>query len=653
MGSNSMKLLARAVIAYVVWIMLLLPVNLKTMSPPPPMMGRGPGGPPQMPHGPGGPPQISHASGMMPPEMMHGAPQMPHGHSPQIPMGRPGMENRPGIPQSGKQMPHEAEDTPTHVVSGVDTNFRQQESIDHAVDTINAKSGGNWLLKRVWWEKTEEIYEQIKEVFNRVMDTRMRFISDYNKLNRSLDIFYSEVGIEQGPLRDLLSHAQDLMDKEAKEQGYLNKKEQAFVFKLKGKERDLEQLKLDVKAIQELDAKLDEAFEMLFKQIDVCNQYEQKAWDNFKEIARELNDKEARKLYYDTEGLYKDIKKVSEYISGAFTTYFDQTIQSAHDYTSKISSQMNALKNEGIDLVKQAEILEKDEEPAPKKPAKKVKQTTQSKGWWYKLGEHVGKFIDMVISWIPKSVRVWFGKEEKKADAKYDKLKKEVDADLAPVEKEIDKAEKWAEPDVKSVEKVGGELEKSGQADMKLVEKEAKKIEESVFGELTDAQKKELGIDETAKHKPHVTMKHSEHVQHQPMQGLPPMPHVMPSHALPTPPTPDMHHAAPSMPHMPSQPRQKKDHAVEHMSHRPLHIPGPRRSITDHFTPPSMPLHMSKKTPMKPQERHPSAMPHGPSHPPAPAMPEMQHVPSRMEHRPQQPQHDSEKINALHPGTLG
>lgn len=610
-----MKLLVRAVMAQMLCVMLLLPVNLKPMDPPP-MMGNRPEGPP---------PSMGFRSERresMPSDMMHRPFEQPH-----MPEERPPMEDRSDMSRQDSAS-REHENVPTQVVSGIDTDFKTQETIDNAVDTINAKSGGNWLLKRVWWEKTEEIYEQIKEVFNRVMDTRMRFISDYNKLNRSLDIFYSEVGIEQGPLRDLLSHAQDLINKEEKEQGYLNKREQAFVFKLKGKERDLEQLKLDVKAIQELDAKLDEAFEVLFKQIDVCNQYEQKAWDNFKEIARELNDKEARKLYYDTEGLYKDIKKVSGYISGEFASYFDQTIQSAHDHTSKISAQMNTLKNEGIDLVKQAEILEKDEEPAPKKTTKKVKQKAVSNGWWYKLGEHVGKFIDMVVSWIPKPVRVWFGKEDKQVDAEYEKLKKDSEKYAAPVEKEIDKIEKSAEPDIQSIEK-------SAQADMKMVEKEAQKIEKSVFGELTTAQKKELGLDETSKQKPHTVLKQHNSVQHQALSAM--HPPAMPPHALPTPPERNVSHAPPPMKRLQEQPRPRRDHAREHVEHRPLHMPpSPRRSITDHFESPRS---------ERKEERHAS-----------PQHNFYQHAPSQHEQAPlppSPPKHHSERMNALQPGTLG
>ena len=444
----------------------------------------------------------------------------------------------------------------TNVSSGLDVNFKEQEHIDHAVDTINAKSGGNWLLKRVWWEKTEDVYEQIKEVFNKVMDTRMRFISEYNKLNRALDIFYSEIGIEQGPLQDLLSHAQDLMQKEEKEQGYLDKKEQAFVKKLKGKEREVEQIKLDVKAIQELDSKLDEAFEVLFKQIDVCNQYEQKAWNNFKEIARELNDKEARKLYYDTEGLYKDIQKVSEYISGAFATYFNQTIQSAHDHTTKISSQMNSLKHEGVNLVKEAEILEKDEEPAPKKIVKKVERKNIKKGWWYSLGESFGKFIDHIINLLPKSVQQWFGKEITKAEKEYDQLKQEG-------EKEYE------------------HLKKEGQSDYQKAKKYTENAMHYAEGETHKVGHSIDPHNKTVVHHPenihHTVAKKPLDAVHAPTSFSKPLSH------MPTP---------PSVLHT----KEKHDPTVAHVDHRPVHTTAPRRSITDHFEPEHAKKYHDKET---------------------------------------------------------
>lgn len=443
---------------------------------------------------------------------------------------------------------NQKETIPTHVVSGVDTDFAEQHAIDQAVDTINAKSGGNWLLKRVWWEKTEEVYEQIKEVFNKIMDTRMQFISEYNKLNRSLDIFYSEIGFEQGPLRDLLSHAQDLMEKEEREQGYLDKKEQAFVRKLRGKERDLEQLKLDIKAIQELDAKLDEAFEVLFKQIDVCNQYEQKAWENFKEIARELNDKEARKLYYDTEGLYKDIQKVSEYISGAFAAYFNQTIQSAQDHTEKISSQMNALKNDGIDLVIEAEKLEKDEDQEIKTEDQAAKPKPEKKGWWYALGDRFGKFIDSIIALFPKSFLNWFSKEKKQVDAEYDSLKKEGEQAYTDVTKDVSD-------------------------DVNAVKKEVRTLGTDIENDVNSVEK-DLGIS--------VQSKSQNIVDKKTINNRMPLE----QHTLPAFPEPHFQDSFDDRTELNHDEKPRINPTLAPMEYRPVHAPQPRRSVTEHFEQP-------------------------------------------------------------------
>lgn len=283
------------------------------------------------------------------------------------------------------------------ISSGIDFSSEQDEAAqkmdeenDALVDTFDITTGGNWVLKRVWWEKTEDVYEKIKDVFSSVMGLRSYFIKQRNDFDREADIFYGEMGIDQSPLQNLIHQAQDLMQKEKEEQGYLDKKERAFVDKLAGKERTLEQLKLDIKGIQELDQKIDEALDTLFHQIDTCNDYEQKAWNNFKEIARELNDKKARVLYYDTETVYKDCLKIEEYIKHPFTAYFNEIVESAKEHMQKIAQQMNGLKKEGIDLVKEAQELEKDEVvPDKQKDTQQAKQKRSDKSWYIHIYEYV------------------------------------------------------------------------------------------------------------------------------------------------------------------------------------------------------------------------------------------------------------------------
>ena len=197
----------------------------------------------------------------------------------------------------------------------------QQNLVDSTVDTFETEDSGNWLLKRVWWEKTEDVYEQIKQVFNDIMNARMEFVTQRNSLDRELDVFYGQMGLEEGPLQNIINKALAFLKRDKTEQGFLNKKEEEFLTLVKGKDRDFEQLKLDVEALKDLDQKVDEALDTLFAQIDIANKYEQKAWENFKEIARELNDKVARKTYYETEALLKDSKNIQSYINDQFSHY--------------------------------------------------------------------------------------------------------------------------------------------------------------------------------------------------------------------------------------------------------------------------------------------------------------------------------------------
>lgn|GEM_PF-1826056 len=239
---------------------------------------------------------------------------------------------------------------------------KEDEEIDGKIDTIDREGSGNWLLKRIWWEKTEPVYEEIKQVFNEIMNARMDFISQRNRLDRELDVAYGQIGLEEGELQDILEHCLNLVKQDKKEQGFLTKEEETLYNTLLHKQNDLEQIKLDIKALQAVDQKIDEALEALFKQIDVANQYEQKAWENFKDIARELNDKVARKSYYETEGLLKDVQNVHSYITGEFSNYFNQTLQSARTHSQSITSQVHALKQAGVDLKQQLETLERTQE---------------------------------------------------------------------------------------------------------------------------------------------------------------------------------------------------------------------------------------------------------------------------------------------------
>lgn len=251
-----------------------------------------------------------------------------------------------------------------HVMSGVGfENEVDEEKLLHEsqFDTAHTKGSGNWVYKNYWWRKIEELYDQIKEVFNKIMSFRIIFFKERSDADKKLDNFYQKVGMDQGALDTFFTTGLEIIEKEKKDQGYLTKKEREFLDRIKEKQRQLDQLREDIKAIMAVDRKIDDALDVVAEQISACNNYEQHAWEIFKSIARELNDKEARRQYYEVEALLKDIENVDTYLRGAFKDYFEKLHSAIDDHTQKILSQIAALKHDGIDIVKEAKLLEQEE----------------------------------------------------------------------------------------------------------------------------------------------------------------------------------------------------------------------------------------------------------------------------------------------------
>ena len=252
---------------------------------------------------------------------------------------------------------------------------------EDVINTTQARdTSGNWVFKNYWWRKIEEEISVIKDIFEKAMATQSQFFVRRAALDKDLDIFYLKIGFEQGPLENIIKFCLDTIEKEKNKQGgMLTKKEGMLFEKIKEKQRDFEQLKEDTKSIQELDHKVDAALELLLSQIDLCYKYQQAAWDIFKKVSHELNDKVARKQYYVVKGLIENAQHVLEYISGPFTVYFGQLEEAAKTHMGDIESKVGELSKLGFDLRKETETLEKDDDEADMKAMQKAKQSVDQK----------------------------------------------------------------------------------------------------------------------------------------------------------------------------------------------------------------------------------------------------------------------------------
>jgi hypothetical protein len=243
----------------------------------------------------------------------------------------------------------------------LDLELVPPECVPSTLDTTDADSGGNWVIKRAFWEQAERTYEKIMQSNNAIYEQHMALVKIRNEIDEIGDKAFIDLGFKQGEMDTVLARILEEIKTQHETQGTLTEPERQLKQTLKDKQQELEQLKLNLQAIDELDNALDQAMLSLNKQVTACRQYEKQSWDRFKAIGRELNDKKARLLFYEMEGFFKTVEKNREYISGELQKYFDDTIGSIKTKIDELRTKLNELKQKGTDLNAEMERFAKAE----------------------------------------------------------------------------------------------------------------------------------------------------------------------------------------------------------------------------------------------------------------------------------------------------
>lgn len=234
------------------------------------------------------------------------------------------------------------------------------------IDTVDLEEPqGNWLFKRLWWERAEEKYEEIRSLEAEVLELRMPFFMKRTDVDRSvLDPFYLHVAKDRGALEILLSDIGDFLAQEESREGMLDETERGMRDQLQAERETLEQLQKNIQAILNFDRELDVAIGTLMDQLNRVSEYEREAWHYFKEIGRVLNDKKAREYVLKMKNIQRNIKEIQEYIQERFAMYFDQLIATIKENVDQVTVAMDKLQEKGIDLKEQLGQI-KEQKNAP------------------------------------------------------------------------------------------------------------------------------------------------------------------------------------------------------------------------------------------------------------------------------------------------
>ncbi len=286
--------------------------------------------------------------------------------------------------------------------------------VSNELDTLNIDSSGNWLEKRIWYQKAEQLYELIRANVQKAADLRMKFIQEVNHAGHQIDEFYETVNLSKGAIDEMLTAVlQSLENQQAVRGGDLSSSERSLQQKVKDEQAQIETLSKNLQLIEDLDEQIDKTMVRSFKEIDLCRGLETRAWNNFKEIGLELDDKKARVLYYEMENFQNNIEQKINYLQQDLLSYLtNQLIEKVLNLINEIKTSTKNFDAKGLNL---QSLLEKDEkgdllilkqrekmqeEQAIKVAEQKRKAKVVSDTWYQNVWDNVVLFVRQSINKI-------------------------------------------------------------------------------------------------------------------------------------------------------------------------------------------------------------------------------------------------------------
>ncbi len=238
---------------------------------------------------------------------------------------------------------------------------------------------GNWLFKRIWWEKSKNIYSKMRDRVDKIVESRIHFFSERVKLDRQYtDPFYVNIGFDQGALTEMVNHLSELLKLDREQVGMLNAKELEQYNLLLEEKNKLAVLQAAVTDVKQLDDALDDALQKLMQQVNLARSYERQAWQLLEAIAEELSDKKAREHYYVVATLWRNVKDVGNYIVGPFSQHFFEVGTKVVQQIKTVEDIITELRTKGVELSKEIESAheacpEQEEQEIPEEePVKKT-----------------------------------------------------------------------------------------------------------------------------------------------------------------------------------------------------------------------------------------------------------------------------------------
>jgi hypothetical protein len=233
------------------------------------------------------------------------------------------------------------------------------------IQVSDEKTGdqGNWVKKKSWLLKSYEISSNIYKLATQIAQTKKIYQGKYNAIDEELDKFYKDLGMEQGKIKELLDSVGRYLEKKkikdaallsapAEKTGVVDqdyaRKIDLLESQIRQMESDLEQLRLDMDAIADVDKSLTQRLQKVDEQITISITQSEAAKTKVEDLWDIIDDKKARAIYYEVLNIEENLKAILSYLQDVLASDFDKIVSLAKEKISLVASNIKKLEEKGL-----------------------------------------------------------------------------------------------------------------------------------------------------------------------------------------------------------------------------------------------------------------------------------------------------------------
>jgi hypothetical protein len=309
------------------------------------------------------------------------------------------------LPSTEEMALDQAPFMPTEIKADDFETAEIEEAHIAGVDTVSLEEGqGNWLFKRMWWERAQETYQKLKTHLDKILELRSAFFSRRSVLDKELfDVFYLTLGMGISEFTTVLKELRNWVSSERPEGEELSTEKQHVLDTLKMEQETIESVVVNVDLLKQIDNAIENSLGIIIESINSARRFEREGWEYFKEIGLILSEKKARELFYKLDVALQNVKQLSGYLEKPFSAYFAKLEDRARQTVSVLQSQLAMLKEKQINLKEKVDELNRKIDTQEQEKIEELEEEIVKKptSWWGSITDSISSFFRTIRSLLP------------------------------------------------------------------------------------------------------------------------------------------------------------------------------------------------------------------------------------------------------------